>query len=273
MHVNRQEKRTRFNNPPDARCKVNWNIGSTTKWVATPRVAKNDSTRTTDAGVATTRNECRRRARIIVPGTILIVPVRILAVNASHLRSIRTRTLSPVTCMAKIANIPTTSARAIQKNVKTMNKSSYYAKKRGNDANYGNNRRYSSGDNPPTSECDTLVPSDGEVENKSSYDEKSNSNYHIYYTPKKRRLVEKNDGGHKSPTQKKRKTLVEPDSGIKKKRISPKKHRIISKKDGNLLNIYDDITSDDEKSCLSITNENALSFVNSDKDDAFGFPN
>ena len=72
--------------------------------------------------------------------------------------------------------------------------------------------------------------------------------------------------------KKKRKTLVEPDSGIKKKQISPKKHRI-SNKDGNLLNIYDDVTSNDEKLCLSITNENALSFVNSDKDDAFGFPN
>ncbi len=78
--------------------------------------------------------------------------------------------------------------------------------------------------------------------------------------------------GHKSPTQKKRKTLVEPDSGIKKKRISPKKH-CISKKDGNLLNIYDDVTSDDKKLCLSITDDNGLSFVNSDEKDAFGFPN
>ena len=59
---------------------------------------------------------------------------------------------------------------------------------------------------------------------------------------------------------------------MKKKRISPKKHRI-SKKDGDLLNIYDDVTSNDKKSCLSITDENGLSFINSDEDDAFGFPN
>ncbi len=115
MHVNRQEKRTRFNNPSDARCKANWNISSTTKWVATPGVAKNDSTQTRDAGAVTTQNEHCHRARIIVPGTILIVLVRILAVNASHLRSKKTRTYSPVTCTAKIANIPTTSAHAIKK--------------------------------------------------------------------------------------------------------------------------------------------------------------
>ncbi len=83
--------------------------------------------------------------------------------------------------------------------MKTTNKSSYYAKKRGNDAHYGDNHRYSSGDGPPTSECNTHVPSDGEVENKSSSDEKSNSNYHLD-CPQKRKVVEKNGVGHKSLT-------------------------------------------------------------------------
>jgi hypothetical protein len=56
-----------------------------------------------------------------------------------------------------------------------MNKSSYYTKKHGNDAHYGDNCRYSSGDDPPTSKCDTPVLSDEEVEDKSSSNEKSNS--------------------------------------------------------------------------------------------------
>ena len=155
------------------------------------------------------------------------------------------------------------------KNAKTTNKSSYYVKKRGNDTHYGDNRRYSSGDDPPTSECNTPVPSDGEVDDKSSSDEKSNSNYHLDYTPKKRKVVEKNDVGHKSPTQKKRKTLVEPDSGMKK---IPNKHRT-SKSDGDLQNLYDtdDVMSDDSKSCLSINDDNGLSFAAFD--DAFGFTN
>jgi hypothetical protein len=154
------------------------------------------------------------------------------------------------------------------KNAKTTNKSSYYVKKRGNDAHYSDNHCYSSGDDPPTSECNTPVPSNGEVENKSSSDEKSNSNYHIECTPKKRKVSEKNGVGHKSLTQKKSKTLVEPDSGIKK---IPKKNRI-SNTDGD-LNFYDtnDVMSDDAKSCLSINDDNGLSFA--DFDDAFGFKN
>jgi hypothetical protein len=140
-------------------------------------------------------------------------------------------------------------------------------KKRGNDAHYNDERRRSSGDESP-SERDTPVPSGGEDDdNKSSSDEKSNSNYHIDGTPKKRRFVEKNDVGHKSPTQKKRKTLVEPDSGMKK---TPDQYRV-SKKDGDFLNFYDtdDVTSDDAKSGLSVTDEKGLSFA--DFDDAFGF--
>ncbi len=75
--------------------------------------------------------------------------------------------------------------------------------------------------------------------------------------------------GHKSPTQKKRKTLVEPDSGMKK---IPNKHRT-SKSDGDLHNLYDtdDVMNDDAKSCLSINDDNGLSFAAFD--DAFGFPN
>jgi hypothetical protein len=121
------------------------------------------------------------------------------------------------------------------------------------------------------------MPSDGEVNDKSSNDSQSASNYHIETsnkTKKKRRLVEPTDVGHKSPRSKKRKSLVEPDPGIKGKRyekqISPKKLRP-SKSDGDLLNLYDnDAMSDDAKLCLSITD---LSFVNSDKDDAFRFNN
>ena len=149
------------------------------------------------------------------------------------------------------------------------NKSSYNVKKRGNKAHYADNRRCSSGDESPTSECNTPVPSDGEVDNNSTNDEKSYSNYHIDYTPKKRWLVEKNSLGHKSPTQNKRKTLVEPDSGMKK---IPNKYRA-SKSDGDLRNLYDtnDVMSDDAKSCLSITDDKGLSYANFD--DPFGFPN
>ncbi len=156
------------------------------------------------------------------------------------------------------------------KNANTTNKSSYYVKKRGHDAHYNDNRRRSSGEESP-SKHDTPIPSDGEVDDKSSDDERSNSNYNIDDTPKMRRLVKKNNVGHKSPTQKKRKTLVEPDSGMEK---TPKKNRP-SKSDGNLLNLYDtdDVTSDDAKSCLSITNDNGLSFANLDEDDAYGFDN
>jgi hypothetical protein len=94
------------------------------------------------------------------------------------------------------------------KNAKTTNKLSYYAKKCGNDAHYGDNRCYSSGDDPSTSECNTPVPSDGEVKNKSSSNEKSNSNYHIEYAPKKRKVSEKNGVGFQA---KKPKAHVEPD--------------------------------------------------------------
>jgi hypothetical protein len=75
--------------------------------------------------------------------------------------------------------------------------------------------------------------------------------------------------GHKSPTQKKRKTLVEPDLGMKK---IPNKHRT-SKSHGDLQNLYDtdDVMSDDAKSCLSITDDNGLSHAGFD--DAFRFPN
>jgi hypothetical protein len=63
------------------------------------------------------------------------------------------------------------------------------------------------GMSPQVGECDNPVLSDGEVDNKLSNDKRSNSNYHIDYTRKKRRLVEKNNVGHKSPAQKKRKHL------------------------------------------------------------------
>jgi hypothetical protein len=76
------------------------------------------------------------------------------------------------------------------KNASATIKSSYYVKKRGHDAHYNDNRRCSSGHESP-SECDTPVPSDGEVDDKSSDGNRSTSNYHLetfYKTPKKRRL-------------------------------------------------------------------------------------
>ena len=83
--------------------------------------------------------------------------------------------------------------------------------------------------------------------------------------------------GHKSLAGKNRKSLVEPDLGIKEKRSkkqnSPKKLRS-SKSDGDLLNFYDDdVLSDDGASCLSIPDDNGLSLANWDEDDAFGFAN
>jgi hypothetical protein len=154
------------------------------------------------------------------------------------------------------------------KNANKSNKASFYVKKREHDAHHIDTRRISKRDESP-SENDTPVPSDGEVDDdKSSSDERSHSNYHIHDTPKKGRFFEKIDVGHKSPTQKKRKTLVEPESGITK---VPKKIRA-SKSDGD-LNLYDtdDVMTDDEKSCLSINDDLGLSYAAFD--DAFGFPN
>ena len=68
--------------------------------------------------------------------------------------------------------------------------------------------------------------------------------------------------GHKSPTQKKRKTLVEPDSGMKK---TPNTN-CSSNSDDDLLNFYDDdVMSDDENNGLSVKNLN--------DDDVFKFLN
>jgi hypothetical protein len=62
------------------------------------------------------------------------------------------------------------------------------------------------------------VPNDGEVNDKSSDGKRSALNYHVdtfYETPKKRRLVEATNVGHKSPVVKNRKSLVEHGSGMK----------------------------------------------------------
>ena len=59
--------------------------------------------------------------------------------------------------------------------------------------------------------------------------------------------------GHKSPTQKKRKTLVKPDSGMKK---TPNAN-YSSNSDDDLLNFYDDyVMSDVENNGLSVENLN-----------------
>ncbi len=82
--------------------------------------------------------------------------------------------------------------------------------------------------------------------------------------------------GHKTPTRKNRKSFVELDPGIKKKCHKPKdapKKLCSMKSDGNLLNFYDNDVMNDAASCLSIPDDNGLSLVDSDKDDAFGFVN
>ncbi len=125
------------------------------------------------------------------------------------------------------------------------------------------NRHCSSGDESP-SKHDTPAPSEGEVDNdKSSNDKRSHSIYHIDDTPKKGRLDEKNNVGHKS--------TYGAWFGMKK---TPKANPS-SKSDDNLLNFYDtdDVISDNKKSCLSFTDDNGLSFANLDEADTYGFDN
>jgi hypothetical protein len=85
------------------------------------------------------------------------------------------------------------------------------------------------------------MPSNGEVDNKSSNGSRATLNYHLGIfsnSPKKRRLVKATDVGHKSPEHK---TLVKPDLGLpkkqSKKKNAPKKLHP-SKADDNLLNLY-----------------------------------
>jgi hypothetical protein len=94
---------------------------------------------------------------------------------------------------------------------------------------YNNNRRCSSGVDSP-SECYTPVPSDGEVDDKSSDGERSASNYHVetfYKIPKKRRLIEATDVGHKSPVVKNRKSLVEHGLGMRNSTSSNPQNRMV----------------------------------------------
>ena len=95
------------------------------------------------------------------------------------------------------------------------NKSNDYVKQRGNDAHYYNSRRPSNGEESPSGN-NTDAQSGGEIEDKKSSDgSQSAKNYHVETSCKKRK-VELTDVGHKSPSGKNRKTLVEPDSGLKK---------------------------------------------------------
>jgi hypothetical protein len=170
-------------------------------------------------------------------------------------------------------NVVESDKTQTRQNANATNKSNYYIKKRGHDVHYNNNHHHSSGNESPN-ERNTPIPSNGEVDdNKLSNDEKLNSNYHIYYTPKKRRLVKKKGCGSQVPNSKKEKNTCGAWFGNQKETNLSQEASHLKKKDNNLLNIYDDITRDDEKSCLSITDENGLSFVNSDEDDALGFLN
>jgi hypothetical protein len=108
------------------------------------------------------------------------------------------------------------------------------------------------------------MPSNGEVDDKSSNGSRAALNHHLIFSnsPKKRRLIEATDVGHKFPEHKK---PVEPDVGLPKKlsqrKNAPKKLHP-STLDGNLLNLYDnDVMSD------------GPSFANLEEDDAFGFDN
>jgi hypothetical protein len=101
------------------------------------------------------------------------------------------------------------------KNTSTRNKSSFYVKKQGHDTHFNNIHRLSSGDKSPD-KYESPMASDGEVDDKLSDDSRATLNYHLNIfsnSPKKRRLVEDTDVGHKSPEHK---TLVEPDSGLSK---------------------------------------------------------
>ena len=156
------------------------------------------------------------------------------------------------------------------KNFAKTNKSNDYVKKRGNDAHYYDARRPSNGEDSPTGN-DTDVQSDDEIEDDSaSESSKSASNYHVDTSLKKR----SDDVGHKSPSVKKRKTLVEPILGLKK---IPKKIRS-SKSGGRVLNdVFENDVSDNEderlsvnlnkKKCPSVPKKKGLSA------DAFGFNN
>ena len=189
--------------------------------------------------------------------------------TARHLRRKRTRTLSPVTCMDQTASIPTSSARAIQKT----------QKRRANRVTTLRNVEMTCTTVTIAATAAGTIPQQASAIHPFRAKGKSTTSRVTTRSPtritilitlqKKRRLVKKNGVGHKSPTQKKRKTLVEPDSGMKK---IPNKHRT-SKSDGDHHNLYDtdDVMNDDAKSCLSINDDNGLSFAAFD--DAFGFPN
>jgi hypothetical protein len=106
----------------------------------------------------------------------------------------------------------------LPKNLAKTNKSNDYIKGRGNDAHYYDARRLSDGEESPSGNY-TDSQSDGEVkDDNASESSRSASNYHVEIPLKKR----SDDVGHKSPSEKKRKALVEPILGLKK---IPKKIR------------------------------------------------
>ena len=90
------------------------------------------------------------------------------------------------------------------------------------------------------------------------------------------------DVGHKSPANKKRKSLVEPKAGMKKKHLvkgvtrekrnTPKKISP-SNSDCNLMDIFDDDIITDGATSLSIADANGPSVLKKKKNDVFGFNN
>ena len=148
------------------------------------------------------------------------------------------------------------------KNTNKSNKASFYVKKRGHDAHHIDIVVSVKGTSLPVK---TTLPFQAMERSTTTSRVATRGPTRIIIfmiLQKKGRFFEKIDVGHKSPTQKKRKTLVEPDSGMKK---TPNAN-CSSNSDDDLLNFYDDdVMSDDENNGLSVENLN--------DDDVFKFLN
>ena len=96
----------------------------------------NNSTLTTDAGAATTRNERRRRARVIVHGTILIVPKKDSCGDRKAPTAQNDKDFKPCHVHGPKSEHSYDECRHNPKNTNKSNKASFYVKKRGHDAHH-----------------------------------------------------------------------------------------------------------------------------------------
>ncbi len=106
-------------------------------------------------------------------GTILIVPKKDSCGDRKAPTTRNDKDFKPCHVQGAESEHSNDECKRNKKNANVTNKSTTL-KKRRHDAHLYGNRRRSSGDEPP-SEYDTSVPSDGEVNDKSSNDKKSNS--------------------------------------------------------------------------------------------------